>query len=392
MFDLFISYSSHDKPWAERLCNDLHVSFPTIRVFYDRESIQLGANWAQVLKDNAKAAKHLVLLWSEKAKQNPTQLAAEVEGFDQSRQAGDGRILIYLPLDRNDYANLGQNQGLPYVRESKIYDPAAADRGIAKLGLAPHRYEWRRMVRRIGDAAQKGEATNMELALLVMNQKYLNLLDPFLDIQQGPGPTLREFLAAAAVSLAEVKNRYGANAFAWTPFGPGPTIIDLMEELRVMVNRSLAAEHHFRWVPCDLVEDLLNIRNEVDLRGRLETLAAKPSAVVVDAVSLFNPIVSKLFARLGKYAEQEHAIIVSLAPKEAPTADRLHESLRANGAPVLDGYFMPQIPSAGSFAHCCMNVVHVFEIERLIRGSLGVYQLRRRKTENSAIFTPGQTR
>ena len=84
MFDLFISYSSYDRPWAKRLYDDVHYNFPTINIFWDRDpaAIPPAANWAQVLENEAKAAKHLVVIWSRKAEERPTQLAAEIESRD----------------------------------------------------------------------------------------------------------------------------------------------------------------------------------------------------------------------------------------------------------------------------------------------------------------------
>jgi hypothetical protein len=392
MSDLFISYSSYDRPWAERLYNDVRRSFPTIHIFWDRDSASIppGTNWAKVLEDEAKAARHLVVIWSKKAEEKPTQLAAEIEGFKQSRQDGDGRTLFYIPLDEKDYANLGQTQGFAELRRRQTYDPQPDDRGTSKLDVAPHRAEWRRVILDIGNAVLKAQPTlAIKLALLVMNENNRDLIDPFLKLKVGPGPTLQEVLVAAGLSLAQVKARYGENAFAWTPFGPGRTIIELMEELQVAVNAGLNAEHRFHWEPCDLFEVLGNIENEIDFRNQLDELSGTPSALVIDAISLFNPAIRLIFPRLVDYAKKEHAIILSLAPNEAPTADRLYQCLRANGAPVLDGYFLPQIPSAGPFARCCMNVEHLTEIERLIRGSLGIYHLQRRKSEDKPLVALG---
>ena len=51
MYDLFISHSSHDRKWAERLYTDLTESFRPLRVFWDRESIPAGAHWRTLLTD-----------------------------------------------------------------------------------------------------------------------------------------------------------------------------------------------------------------------------------------------------------------------------------------------------------------------------------------------------
>jgi hypothetical protein len=64
MPDLFISCSSHDRPWAERLYNDLRTRFPTITVFWARDPQNLppGADWRQMLTDNACKTTHFAVL------------------------------------------------------------------------------------------------------------------------------------------------------------------------------------------------------------------------------------------------------------------------------------------------------------------------------------------
>jgi hypothetical protein len=42
IYDIFISYSSKDRPWAQKLYRDLHGGFPSLRIFWDRESITAG--------------------------------------------------------------------------------------------------------------------------------------------------------------------------------------------------------------------------------------------------------------------------------------------------------------------------------------------------------------
>ena len=47
IYDLFISYSSRDRKWAERFDADIRTSYPQLRVFFDRASIMAGAAWRQ---------------------------------------------------------------------------------------------------------------------------------------------------------------------------------------------------------------------------------------------------------------------------------------------------------------------------------------------------------
>jgi len=394
-FDLFISYASYDRPWAERLYIDLERSFPTIRIFWDRDphAIPPGTDWSAALKQHAQTAKHFALLWTEKAKDS-NEVGPEYQAFAQNVQTnptsdGATRQTFYIPLE-GQYGPLELIQGFPELRRQKAYAADAPDRGISRLASGAERDEWRRTVRIIGDKVLASESTQpINLALLVMNRATRDLVDPFLNVRTGPEPTLQEFLSAANLDLTVVKQRYGDNAFGWQPYGPGRTVVDLMEELRVTVNRNLPDEYRFHWVPSDLMETALQAQDEIAFRQSLDRLAAAPSAVVVDAFSLFNPIVLKLFVKLGDYAKKEHAIIVSLAPNEAPTAELLYQCLRANGTPILDAYFRPQIPATGTFARCRVNVEHVSDIERLIRAGLGAYYLGRRKAEGKSLTALG---
>ena len=163
-----------------------------------------------------------------------------------------------------------------------------------------------------------------------------------------------------------------------------------MEELRLIVNGGLASPYRFHWVKSDLLSELVPFTNDYNGMCRwLEQLAERPTIIIVDGLSLYNPVIKEWFQFLEGYANKEHVIIVSLAPQEAPAAAQLYNALRFKGKPVLDGYFSPKIPAAGTFARCRVNVEHVSEIERLIRGSLGRYYLERQKSESKPLTGMG---
>ena len=45
LYGLFISYSSHDLPWAERFEADIHRAYPWLKTFLDRDDILAGSDW-----------------------------------------------------------------------------------------------------------------------------------------------------------------------------------------------------------------------------------------------------------------------------------------------------------------------------------------------------------
>jgi TIR domain len=64
-YNVFISYSREDRPWAERLSQSLQAQ--GLKAFYDRESIRIGDQWEPALIKAIDASRHLVVLWSSYA-------------------------------------------------------------------------------------------------------------------------------------------------------------------------------------------------------------------------------------------------------------------------------------------------------------------------------------
>jgi hypothetical protein len=391
MSDLFISYSSKDRPWAERLYADLTRKFPTMRIFWDRESIPQGVDYRPILDRNAREATHFAVLWSENAKAS-NEVGPEIQMFQQNvlqqpTREGVSRTLFYIPLE-GAYGPLEGTQGVEEFRRRATYDAAVQDKGTSKLAAGSDRTEWIRLVRVIGDTFMRAHATQpVNLGLLVMNQKIADLLDPFFTIKAGPEPTLQELLGPLGLSLQDAKDRYGADAFAWRPFGTAETVIDLLEEVRVDANSHLN-EHSFHWVPFDLLDLAMTSANGDAARKKFQDFAQMPSLVVIDPISLYHPYVLRVLPYLEEYSKREPSVIISLSPNETPSAGLVYQSLRDLGKSILEGYFFPQIPPTGGFARCGLNLQHTTEVYRLVRSTLGLYHLQRRKAEEKPLVSP----
>src|SRR5437016_1753571 len=120
MSDLFISYSHHDRPWAERLYKDIRTNHSFLDVFWDRESIPPRATFREILNDEIRKANNLVLLWSEAAKQSD-EVGPEVQTFQafQAQHAAPGvkaPIAFYIPLE-GKYGPLEATQGFTAMRD-----------------------------------------------------------------------------------------------------------------------------------------------------------------------------------------------------------------------------------------------------------------------------------
>jgi hypothetical protein len=402
MANLFLSYTSHDRRWAVQLFDDLKLRFPNIKVFWDqdRNSLPKGDPYRPALKEAAKTSTHFVVLWSEKAKAS-NEVGPEIQAFDQHRsehpEINDAkRRLFYVPLDASDYGFLKDVQGSVAMRDSKVYDPALEDRGVSKLSQEPYRTRWADIVRDIGMSVEESETTEpVTLAVFAITASMTNMLETFLDERTVPGPTLNELLKASNLSLATVKTRYHENAFAWQPFrteqpGTERTIVDLMEDLRVEVNAnlSLQPEYKFHWKMCDLLDEVRKTTNDKMLQTLLdERLGRGPAVLMIDLITLYHPAGERVFSLLADYAKREQTVFISLSPMEHPAASILYQSVRSVGRSVLKDYFLPHIPASGTFSPCGLNVPHPLEIERLVRGSLGVFHRERSKAQTKNLVS-----
>src|SRR5688572_13101222 len=87
MPDLFLSYTSDDRPSAERMREDLLLRFPTIKIFWDKdqESLPLGAPYRPALIAALENSTHFAVLWSQKAEKS-NEVGPEVQAFAQHQR------------------------------------------------------------------------------------------------------------------------------------------------------------------------------------------------------------------------------------------------------------------------------------------------------------------
>lgn len=375
--DLFISYSSHDRPWAEKVYEDLRRSFPAMSIFWDRESILAGVAWRAFLTDAiANKTKHLLILWSDAA-QDSREVISEIATFEAEVRRteileGSKREEFIITLQGTPGGGLETRQGFPGL--APYYNLNATDRGVAVLSSqAEASAEWKRVIRMIGDAVTRADKARPVLAAVIaQNQAHLTLLDRIHDLpQMENGATLDDFLARYALAWADVRARYGTTALDWHPYGEKETVVDLLEDLRVQANSRLIPKYWFRW-------EYLDLTTQID---RIKDLHEQPSVVLLDPVSLFNVVCANALRRLEKYLREEQSVLVSLAPLRQEGMDWFALAMKEQAVPVLNDYFEPSIPPVAGFAKCAINVPRITDLERLIRSRLGSFYLAQSRAE-----------
>lgn len=390
MYDLFISYSSHDRPWAERAYNDLRRSFRSINVFWDRVAIPAGGDWRTFLTGATVNTKHLLVFWSNAAHQS-VEVSPEIATFEAEvrlnpTSGARQRKEFFIALEGTPGGVLSSRQGFPDL--APFYRPNLPDCGASAIDSDPTaRREWNRAIRMIGDAVVEAEtARPMLAAVIAQKDAHLTLLDSIhhmnLSTDESKKGSLDEFLGRYQLTWADVRTRYGASALDWRPYGEKDTIVDLLEDLRIETNNHLSSTYWFRWEYLDLAD-----------QGALEHFCSRqgePSIVVVDPISLFHIVYANAFRKLEKYLREEQSVMVSLAPVRQEGADWFADAMKEQSVPVLNDYFEPSIPPVAGFAKCAINVPRISDIERLIRSRLGSFYLAQVKQE--ARDTTGMAR
>ncbi len=367
IFDLFVSYSSKDRPWAEKLWRDLREKYHLQQIFWDRDSIPAGEAWRKELQSALRNSKHLVVFWSEYANAS-LEVGPEIEAFNAHRDLtpqleGSQRKGFYIPLQGNRGGGIADYQGFDDFRP--IYKPLAEDRGIAGVAAGKGQDDWERMVKMIFNAVSRADQAQEIIAAVAATtvETVVDLLDKSHGKKGYETPiTLDQLLGEFGLKWTDVRDRYGPSALDWRPSGKR-TIVELLEKVRVDVNSKLDATDGFRW-------KFLDLRTEQG-REDAEKLHAEPSVVIFDPVSLYDPFCANALRRLKRYVLKRQSVILSLSPALKTDEDVYGRCLRDLSLPVFDDYFYPEIPPIGEFAaRWVPEVQRVAQIERLVRNRI----------------------
>jgi TIR domain len=364
-YDIFISYSSADKPWAERLFDSL--SAKGISCFFDRERLEAGLPWEPQLAQAVEHSRHLVALWSNKA-QDSAWVRRELGKFEAivdptgSGQLQVNRRFIFFLLEGQNPAYAGM-QMITGLKEADAYSHPMEnlDQGV-----------WRDSVERVETAISADDnALRVPLAILSMRKSDIAGIDP--DEPNEFGPSLNELLNDFGIgTIKDLEQYYGDERTDWRPYGSPNNIWHVLDMLKDEINLATHGPK-FRWEPIDN-EFWTNIETAKREKDRLLTSL---SLIVIDPISLFDSRVYNRLVMLSQCFESENALIMVLTPFTTPQhIVNLRGLIEKRGYPFFEHFFEPPIPIE-SYASCGVNIGDDRDFKRLLCFSLGHYVRRR---------------
>lgn len=114
-YDLFISYSSFDLAWAQRLYDDIRKYNQTqpaqdqkIRCYFDKRSLREGSEFPAQLRNAARNSQHLLIIWSDTAdrsawvRQGKAEFRASFDSDTPANILSARRRLLMVVLEGDD--------------------------------------------------------------------------------------------------------------------------------------------------------------------------------------------------------------------------------------------------------------------------------------------------
>ena len=352
--DVFISYSSADRPWAQRLAQDLGQR--GLKAFYDRDSLQLGKQWKDQLRTALASSNHLVCLWSSKAK------GSDWVGYELFRfsamleEAGNtGRLMLFVNLDTtpNIYSDFQQ-----------ICEPALSAAYAAGLATLPEP-DWRGMADRIEAAVRRDpNLLSIPIALLTLTRAAADEIAP---------KKLAKIAERLGLDAATIADRYGATRLDWKPFGDAATIATLLDEVRKGLNAKLAPRTvQWAWPG----ENFWDWNDGAPAQAFATAMQKRHlGAIVVDPVALADDMVQQ---RVGMFTEclLEENVAIIVVPPFAASAQAMgfRRWVRDSAAAIVKSYFEPPLDPATLYkVRCGIGLDDANEILRLLQTSVGQF-------------------
>ena len=364
-YEVFISYSSADRPWARKLYESLKER--GIKSFLDQERLDVGKPWEPALAKAIQTSQHFIVLWSSHAEKS-RWVGRELGVFEAisdpmvNGQLQEDRRFIFLMLEGENSAYTSM-QTLNHLREAKAY---AGGADAVAPGL------WQDVMTKLLQAL-RGDAASIPLpvAILAMTQQELKQIDP----QEEPsfGPPLQTLVQG--LGMASVQNLvqcYGEQRTDWRPFGSARNVQQMLDSLLDSINAGLPLPFRREYLAPEFWT------NKEIARSEREKLLSTLSLVVIDPLSLYDQRVFDRFVLLSNCFESEKTIVMTLTPFGLPSPfSQLNTMIKDRCTPFFDTYYDPPIPHEKTSAIFGVNLSDEGDIKRLLRTGFGQH-LRRK--------------
>jgi hypothetical protein len=368
-YDIFISYASENKGWAEKLEADLLRN--NRRVFRDQTRLEAGRKWETQLQQALDDSQYLVVLWTNQA-QGSNWVHKEMARFERHTEVDAKRRLICVNLQgENPAYNIYQAIDSLKIANVAVDQPDAVNPNL-----------WSEVLSRIVAALDEDEdVERIETAVLAMTASEADPAQPGGLSPAQLAPIQQNF----GLTAADLQKRYGPTRLDWRPYDGQLTIKSGLDDLMAHLNGSLAsARFGWRSISPDFWDDMTTTK-PAQVAASLGS--ARLSLVVVDAVSLLWQDVYRRAMLLREHLNTSTSTWIFVPPVPSDTRIlRYRDLVRGWSSPILDSYFNPPLSRRDSFSpQLSVYCGDDGEIKRLMQTAIGEYMARSEKGPKSTF-------
>ncbi len=369
-YDVFISFSSLDRAWADRVKTSLRQFYDGDRIFLDSTSLRAGDDWEAKLEQALLSTRNLVVLWSENAEKSQW-VTKEYMTFHLKAKPEDdaSRRMIFVNLQ-------GEKEGF---RRLQQLSPRVVQECYAQGHAAPQE-AWDELIVDVRAGLSSSRQLRVPLVVLTLSQAELAALD---------AKRWKWIVEDFRVSRGRLLGRYGAGRADWQPFLAAPdTIGDVLRHTLLGLNKALTGRRA-EWLQpgADFWDDTVAAQAFV----KKEFNTSELSLLVIDPVAIYHP---DLYQRLMMFQEsftRGNTVIATLPPFGLPRRiTGLKNALQARGTPYFDDYFQPTVPPRRHlFAQCVLGVGDADDIRRHLLAAAGQFMVEAEASTRSTFLQQG---
>jgi hypothetical protein len=362
-YDVFISYASKDRAWAEKLTSDLEQR-QVHKIFLDSRRLEPGAPWEPQLASNVSRSRHLVVLWSKSAAESDW-VREETIRFkmiidpDATGVVKDRRLFQIL-MQPQQSSTLTRYQAFASLKDANV--GAGPDR------MTPVENQcWNAIVGDIREAViPPVPGTPWPVAVFATTREILQRKAP--EPPSNFAGTFEEFLQTIGIpSYGDFTEQYGDKPESWKPFGAEVPVHQILDTLLQTVNQRLIAANSARSAPMRWQFVNLITTPFTRLEDEVQKLSTGPSLLIIDPLSLrIFPTMSDRYAQLRPCFENTSATILWLTPFPPYKPNIvLRDAVKYSAKPLIEGYYEP-LPPRTSYAKCALNLSDDFDLSRMV--------------------------
>jgi TIR domain len=370
-YDVFLSYASEDRAWAERVENALRSENLASRIFFDIKSMRAGDDWEAKIRSSLEDSQSLIVLWSKFANQSEWVSKERILFQEWAKPASNpNRRLIYVNLQ-------GASVTASWVQHISRDELQKAYAGAA---LSPD--VWKQITVHIVDGLNPAKRP-LPVPLVVLTSTVDELLNGLSRDQRREGQT------ELGLTSALLKKRYGSTRSEWKPYGGNEPVQTFMDKIQNGVNLKMSAYRmEWRLPPDEFWSDIQAARDFV----QKEFDTAELSVLIIDPVAIYHRDLLQRLLLFQDSLSSNRRVIVSLPPFDVPERLRqLRKTLSNRSTPYFDDYFLPSIPPKRVLtAQCAWNIADGEDVKRHILAAAGFLGMSSEASQRSAFTSHGQ--